>query len=221
MQRCPSCRVTIAGHKTCCPLCGGQLSGPPEPDTEVFPALEKPRFTTGFVLRLLALIAIAVSVICVLVNIATGWHALWSLFVVAGAVCVWVAAAIGVAYRRDIAQNIGWQVVLIPALSFLWDWWTGWRGWSVDFVLPCVCIVGILAMLLIAVLCKTPLRLFAGPFIGACFFGLLPFVLIARGRVRVLLPSLLCAGLAILSLAALILFQWQTIKAELQRRFHL
>ena len=75
MQRCPSCRVTVAGHKTCCPLCGGQLSGTPEPDTEVFPALDKPRFTTGFVLRLLALIAIAVSVVCMLVNIATGWHA--------------------------------------------------------------------------------------------------------------------------------------------------
>ena len=111
-----------------------------------------------------------------------------------------------------MTQNIGWQVVLIPVLSFLWDWWTGWRGWSVDFVLPCVCIVGILAMLLIAVLCKTPLRLFAGPLIGACFFGLLPLILIACGRVRVLLPSLLCAGLAILSLAALVLFQWQTTR---------
>ena len=107
MQRCPSCRVTVAGHKTCCPLCGGQLSGTPESDTEVFPALDKPRFTTGFVLRLLALIAIAVSVICVLVNIAIGWHALWSLFVVAGAVCVWVAAAVGAVRRLGTAVTAG------------------------------------------------------------------------------------------------------------------
>ena len=221
MQRCPSCRVTVAGHKTCCPLCGGQLTGTPEPDTEAFPALEKPRFTTGFVLRLLALLAIAVSVICILINIATGFHVLWSLFVAAGAACVWIAAAVAVSYRRDMTQNLGWQVVLIPVLSVLWDWWTGWRGWSIDFVLPCVCFVGVLAMLLIAILCRLPLRAFAGPLISACVLGMVPLILIACGCIRVLLPSLFCAGLAILSLAALMLFQWQTIKAEFQRRFHL
>ena len=124
-------------------------------------------------------------------------------------------------YRRDMTQNLGWQVVLIPLLSILWDIWTGWRGWSIDFVLPCVCIVGVLAMLLIAVLCRLPLRAFAGPLISACVLGLVPLLLVARGRVHILLPSLLCAGLSILSLAALVLFQWQTIKAELSRRFHL
>ena len=46
-------------------------------------------------------------------------------------------------------------------------------------------------------------------------------MLIACGLVDILLPSLLCAGMAIVSLAALLLFQWQTLKAELQRRFHL
>lgn len=221
MQRCVNCRVTIAGHKTCCPLCGGQLTGTPEPDTEVFPALEKPRFTTGFVLRLLALVAIAVSVVCVLVNIAMRTSSPWSLFVVAGAACVWIAAAVGVAYRRDVTQNIGWQVVLIPQLSILWDAWTGWRGWSLDYVLPCVCIVGIAGMLLIAVLCRLPLRRYAGPLIGVCALGLLPLVLVVLDRVQAFLPSLLCAGLSLLSLAALALFQWQTIKAEFLRRFHL
>ncbi len=221
MQRCPSCRVTVAGHKSCCPLCGGQLTGTPEPDTEVFPALEKPRFTGNFILRVLALIAVAVSAVCVLVNIALGMHVLWSLFVAVGAACVWAAAAVGIAYRRDIMQNLGWQAVLIPLLSVLWDVWTGWRGWSVDFVLPCVCMVAVAGMLLCAGLFKMPLHLFAGPFISTCVLGLVPLVLIACGLVDILLPSLLCAGMAIVSLAALLLFQWQTLKAELQRRFHL
>ena len=72
MQRCPNCKVTVAGHKACCPLCGGRLSGTPEPDTEVFPSLEKPRFTGSFALRLLGLLAIAVTVVCLLVNLALG-----------------------------------------------------------------------------------------------------------------------------------------------------
>ncbi|MDO5142583.1 MAG: DUF6320 domain-containing protein [Eubacteriales bacterium] len=221
MQRCPSCRVTVAGHKSCCPLCGGRLTGTPDPASEVFPALEKPRVTGSLVLRLLALLTIAVSVVCVLINIAQGLQVLWSLFVAVGAACVWAAAAVGIAYRRDIMQNIGWQTVLIPALSVLWDRWTGWRGWSVDLVLPCICIVAMAGMVLLAVLCRWPLRTFAGPFTSVCVIGLVPLVLALCGVVQILLPSLLCAGASLVALAAVLLFGWPTIKGELQRRFHL
>lgn len=221
MQQCPHCNVTIAGCKQCCPLCGGQLIGTPDPTTEVFPALEKPRFTGSFVLRLLSLLAISVSVICLLVNIALGTQVWWSLFVVVGSACVWSAAAVGIAYRRDIVQNIGWQIVLIPALSIAFDLGIGWRGWSIDFVLPCVCIAGLLAMLLLAVLLRLPVRSFAGPLIAACVLGIVPLVLVLTGLCRIQIPSLLCAGLALIALAAFLLFHGRTLFAELQRRFHL
>ena len=55
----------------------------------------------------------------------------------------------------------------------------------------------------------------------ACVLGIVPAVLVACGVAKVKLPSLVCTGLAVVLLAALLLFQWQTIKAELQRRFHL
>ncbi|MCQ5129391.1 DUF6320 domain-containing protein [Butyricicoccus faecihominis] len=221
MQHCPYCKVNVAGHKTCCPLCGGQLAGEPEPDTEIFPDLPRRRLSGNFVLRVLALIAIVVSAISVLVNMAVSTRVWWSAFVAVGAACVWVAAAIGVQYRRDIMQNIMWQMFLIPGLSILWDLWTGWRGWSIDFVLPCVCMAALLTMLVLATALRLPVRTFAGGFSAACALGLVPFILVACGKVNIRLPSFLCAGLSIVLLAALFLFQWQTIKAELARRFHL
>ncbi|MDY3618236.1 DUF6320 domain-containing protein [Agathobaculum sp.] len=221
MQHCPYCHVTVAGHKRCCPLCGGELAGEPAPDTEVFPALQKTRLTSGLILRVLALIAILVSAVCVLVNLAVSTRVWWSLFVVVGAACVWVASAIGVAYRRDVMQNIAWQAFLIPALSVAWDWWTGWRGWSLDFVLPCVCVAALLTMLVLAPALKLPVRAFAGGFVAACVLGLVPAVLVACGKIGVVLPSLICSGLSVALLAVLLLFQWQTIKGEFQRRFHL
>lgn len=221
MQQCPYCNVTVAGKKQCCPLCGGKLEGTPAPETEVFPALRRATFSGGFVLRVLALIAIAVSAICVLVNMASSTHFWWSAFVVVGAVCVWLAAAVGVAYRRDIMQNIAWQVFLIPGLSILWDVWTGWRSWSIDFVLPCVCVAALLTMLVLGGALRMPVRAFAGGFIAVCVLGTVPAVLVGMGKVRIVLPSLICAGLSILLLAGLLLFQWPTFKAEFMRRFHL
>ncbi len=221
MQECPNCKVRVAGSKRCCPLCGGALEGAGEPESEVFPPLVKPRYTPAFILRMLALAAVTATAVCVLVNIAAGTRVWWSLFVAAGALSVVLAFAVGIAYRRDILQSIGWQVVLASALSILWDAGTGWQGWSLDFVLPCACATGLLMMLVLAVLLRPALQSFAGVFGGTCLLGVVPGVLAGLGKVRIVLPSLICAGLALILLAVMIIFHWQTFKGELSRRLHL
>jgi len=187
----------------------------------VFPALERPHFTSSFVLRLLAFLGILVSVVCVLINIAISTRVWWSIFVVAGTCCFWCAAAIGVLYRRDLTQNIGWQIVLISVLSILWDWGTGGHGWSLDFVFPCVCVIGLSAICLASLLLRISVRTFIGPYLAACLLGLLPIGFMLLGKVRVVIPSLVCAGISIVMIALLTIFQWQTVKSEFLRRFHL
>lgn len=138
MQTCPFCAVKIVGDKRCCPLCGGPLQGNGAPELEVFPPLRSPRFTNATILRAMALFGITATIICILVNLAVGTQIWWSLFVAAGLLCIFLSAVVAIIYRRDIIQNIGWQVALVPILSILWDIGTGWLGWSLDFVLPCV-----------------------------------------------------------------------------------
>ena len=42
MLYCPLCQVKVAGEKRCCPLCKGQLTGTPEPESEIFPQVVPP-----------------------------------------------------------------------------------------------------------------------------------------------------------------------------------
>lgn len=222
MQQCPYCHVTIAGHKTCCPLCQGPLIGSPEAETEVFPALVQPRFSRSFIVRLLAMIAISVSVICILINRAFPTRIWWSLFVTAGAGCIWLAAAVGLSNRRSALQGITWQVFLVPGLSVLWDWWTGWRGWSVDFVLPCVCTAALLTMLTLVLILHLSARSFAGYIALVCVLGtVVPGILLWLDIIRTILPSLICIGLSVLLLVGLLLFQGPVLHQEFVRRFHL
>lgn len=221
MLRCPSCGVTVAGNKTSCPLCGGPLAGTPDPDSEIFPRIPKPRFTNQFILRLLGLIALAGSAICILINYALDSRIWWSLFVALGAGCLWAAAAIGISLRRDLMKNIAWQMLLIPTLSILWDWGTGWRGWSIDYVLPCVSGAALITMCLLARLLRLPLPSFASRLLLACLLGLVPAVLLACGALRVVIPSLICSALSIVALCALALFFGPMLRAELHRRLHL
>ena len=220
MQYCPSCQMHIAGNKCCCPLCGGALEGKGDPQSEIFPRLTPTRSMARRVLRILALTGAAATAVCVLINLAMGTAVWWSLFVAGGVACGILTVAIGIAYRRDIPQNIAWETALVILLAILWDAATGWLGWSLDFVFPCACATGLLMEIALWGILKTPVHVVAWPMGGLGLAALVPGVLILVGLVNFALPSLLCTAFSILFLAVLVLLRRRTAWGELRRRFH-
>lgn len=220
MQYCPSCQMHIAGNKCCCPLCGGALEGKGDPQSEIFPRLTPTRSMARRVLRILALTGAAATAVCVLINLAMGTAVWWSLFVAGGVACGILTVAIGIAYRRDIPQNIAWETALVILLAMLWDAATGWLGWSLDFVFPCACATGLVMEIALWGILKTPVHVVAGPMGGLGLAGLVPGVLVLVGLVNFALPSLLCTAFSILFLAGLMLLRRRTAWGELRRRFH-
>lgn len=220
MQYCPSCQMHIAGNKCCCPLCGGVLEGKGDPQSEIFPRLTPSKSMARRVLRILALTGAAATAVCVLINLAMGTAVWWSLFVAGGVACGILTVAIGIAYRRDIPQNIAWETALVVLLAILWDVATGWLGWSLDFVFPCACATGLVMEIALWGILKTPVHVVAGPMGGLGLTGLVPGVLVLVGLVDFALPSLLCTAFSILFLAVLVLLRRRTAWGELRRRFH-
>ena len=220
MQYCPSCQMHIAGNKCCCPLCGGALEGKGDPQSEIFPRLTPSKSLARRVLRILALTGAAATAVCVLINLAMGTAVWWSLFVAGGVACGILTVAIGIAYRRDVPQNIAWETALVILLAILWDAATGWLGWSLDFVFPCVCATGLVMEIALWGILKTPVHVVAGPMGGLGLAGLVPGVLVLVGLVNFALPSLLCTAFSILFLAGLMLLRRRTAWGELRRRFH-
>lgn len=220
MQYCPSCQMHIAGDKCCCPLCGGALEGKGDPQSEIFPRLTPSKSLARRVLRILALTGAAATAVCVLINLAMGTAVWWSLFVAGGVACGILTVAIGIAYRRDIPQNIAWETALVILLAILWDTATGWLGWSLDFVFPCACATGLVMEIALWGILKTPVHVVAGPMGGLGLAALVPGVLVLVGLVNFALPSLLCTACSILFLAGLMLLRRRTAWGELRRRFH-
>ena len=220
MQYCPSCQMHIAGNKCCCPLCGGALEGKGDPQSEIFPRLTPTRSTARRVLRILALTGAAATAVCVLINLAMGTAVWWSLFVAGGVACGILTVAIGIAYRRDIPQNIAWETALVILLAILWDAATGWLGWSLDFVFPCACATGLIMEIALWGILKMPVHVVAGPMGGLGLAALVPGVLALVGLVNFALPSLLCTACSVLFLAGLMLLRRRTAWGELRRWFH-
>ena len=54
---------------------------------------------------------------------------------------------------RNIPKNMIYQVVILSLLAVVWDRFTGWHGWSLDYVIPILCVTAMVSMSAIAKVC--------------------------------------------------------------------
>lgn len=211
--------MKVQGKKECCPLCQGELTG--EYEDDVFPEIKRHGISSGFLLRLISFISIAFIVICFAVNYMIPTAVRWSLFSAGGIICGWMTISLGITYRKRILKNITWQLFLVTALAVIWDHFTGNIGWSLDFVLPCACVVAMASIFIIAKALKMKSGEYVLYLIIGGIYGMLPFICVLTDLVKIVYPSIICSGISIISLAALLLFRGRSTKAEIERRFHL
>jgi hypothetical protein len=171
--------------------------------------------------RILILSSVAVGVVSVMLNVMFPTAVWWSLFVVAGIACFWAGTAIAISKRTNIPKNILYQVVLVSALAVLWDNWMHWHAWSVNYVIPVVCIGAMISMAIIAKVTNLRVRDYMIYLIIDGLFGIIPIIFYFTGLLTVQYPSLICVAASIISLVALLIFEGENMRGELKRRLHL
>jgi hypothetical protein len=221
MQKCDNCKVTLRGNHEVCPLCGGILHANEDLSDEVFPYIPTIFQEFNIFIRIMILISIVAIVISFAVNIIFTKETRWSLIVAAGIACIWVSLFFIIRKKNNIPKTIIWQVVLIGVLSVVWDWSMGWLGWSIDFVVPGICFVAMVVMAIAAKILKIGVRdLLVYLFIDI-IFGFIPIIFILTGVLNIGFPSVICVATSAISLSALILFQGDNMKEELNKKMHI
>lgn len=210
----------MGSHKFC-PLCGGIVSEHDGPSEEVFPVIPTIYQEFNVFIRLMILISISIIVISFAVNFIFTRESRWSLVVAAAVACMWVSLFFIIRKKNNIPKTIVWQVVVLSILSVLWDRTMGWLGWSLDYVIPAICVGAMVVMAVSAKLLKIGAQdLIIYMFVDG-IFGIVPIIFILLGMLRVAFPSVICVAASAISLSALIIFQGDNIKAELKRRMHI
>lgn len=221
MRYCNSCKVTVTGAKERCPLCQNLLAGEPEPETEVYPQLPAPRYSRLLLYKWVNLAAVAAMVVCLAVNWlfpGPGW---WSLFACVGILSVWITTMVGISQRRNIIKNISWQLFLISALTVALDLMIGWQGWSLDYVLPCLCVAAMASMLVLSMAMRLPPNEYLVNLIFAAVYGVLPVIFLLTNLLKVRYPSVICVALSVIIAASLWIFEGKSMRRELKKKFHL
>lgn len=221
MQHCDHCRVSIKGNNHICPLCGGILSGEGSKAEEVFPKLPTIYQEFNIFIRIIILISICAIVISVAINMLFFNASRWSVLVIGGILCMWLSLYIIIRKRNNIPKTIVWQVVLISVLACMWDYSMGWLGWSIEYVIPSVCVAAMIVMAIAAKILKIGVRDLIIYLLVDGIFGFVPIIFILFGWLNVIFPSVICVAVSAISLSALILFEGENIKTELNKRMHI
>lgn len=230
MKTCKKCRVSVPACRERCPLCQGILAGDSieemtkeeaKKESEIFPYIPTVYRQHNFLFRVLIFASAVVGVTAFVLNLLIfddGW---WSILVLAGIGAVWVTVAMAVRKRSSFCKRILYQVVTLSIVLVLFDWITGWHLWAVNYVVPGLCILAMLAIAIIAMVMHRRIENYIVYLVVTMIFGVFPLLFLLTGWADVTWPSVLSVALSVLSFTGMILFAGKDARVELKKRLHL
>ncbi|NLG03211.1 MAG: hypothetical protein GX567_05220, partial [Clostridia bacterium] len=163
---------------------------------------------------------VAAVVICGMVNYLVTPKLNWSVFVAGGSLSMWITLAVGFFKRHNLLKNGIWQMLIIPTVCIIWDYYTGWNEWSLDFVMPCVYFVILVSMVIITRIQKLSVESYMIYYIMSGILGLIPAFLLMFRISNFPIFAVLCSGISFLWLIALVIFKRRDFFVELYKKLH-
>ena len=220
MEYCTHCKLEIRGSRGECPLCKNQLPADESGAEAAFPQVPL-KYENNILIRMLAFSSVIALVLSFVIHILLPTTVNWPIFMLLGLASMWLIILLLLWKRHNLTKNIVWFVGLAAGLSLFWDWRTDWRGWSLEYVIPAVCVAANLAMYVSAKLLRLSVRDYILYFMLGALFGIVPLLFIYLDWVNVIYPSVISVGVNIIFLSAILIFQGGNIKSELSKKMHL
>lgn len=218
MQYCESCKLNIRDNKKACPLCQNPLA---ETDNgeRIFPTIPI-RYNSHLALKILIFISVNIIVVSLAVYAIFPVSLNWPKYIISTIVSMWIILAVAIRKRNNISKNILFQVAIISLISIFWDWTTGFNGWSIDYIIPLICVAAMVVLIILSIIIHTSPSNYLFYLLLDIMLGFLPIIFILFNWVNVLYPSVICIAVSIISLSAILLFEGDSIKEELKKRMH-
>lgn len=222
MILCKQCKVYIRDNKKTCPLCGNILAEDFNnvKGDDVYPVIP-PTYERHMVIRFLLFFSIVTIVISYIIRKLFPTNVNWPTLVFLGLLSTWLSITDALRKRHNITKSIMWQVIIVSSLSIFWDWKIGWKGWSFDYAIPILCIAAMIVMYVTAKVMKLGVSNYIAYFLLGGLFGIIPVLFILFDLVTVDIPSIISVAVSIIFLSAILIFQGDNIKQELQKRMHI
>ncbi|WP_042221017.1 DUF6320 domain-containing protein [Oceanobacillus manasiensis] len=218
MNYCNHCAVSI-NHVTC-PLCHRKVAESIDNEVKLYPDYMTMKKRRTFIAKVVAFLSITMASTCFVINLLVNADYLWSLYVVGGAVYLWVTMNHTLLSSAHTGAKIILQVISLSSVLVIMDFTSGFQRWSVNFAIPLIIIMATLLTTIIILKKRVHWRDYMGYTFVMFVIGFIPIGLYISGIATVLWTCVGTSLYALLTLIGMLLFSYKTIKEEFIRRFH-
>jgi len=218
MNKCTKCNVKIIGTPLYCPLCKNILE-PNKNSVDIYPSIPTTYEKYKKIINILLFLSFITSVSSIVINQYTTKF-IWYPFVILGIISCWLLITSAIKLKKNKIRSILALTTIISSLVLLWDYATGWHKWSIEFVLPTLFSIEILASIFLAVIIKIrPIDWLFYVFLEIVL-GFSSLIFIKIIKVNYTLPSIICLLISIIALGGITIFASNNLISELKKRLH-
>lgn len=218
MQYCPKCKISIRGHKACCPLCQGKLQG--EPEGEPFPVLTKPKVSNFTFFRICTFVLVILVLSMGLIKYLIGPQP-WITILNLSAFLAWADLLVISWFRNNFMKTIVVQIYLVMLVTVILDAQTGMHGWSVSWVLPIAFLAIAAAATFIGHSSRLPLESYVMYLFWNVVLSFLQMIAIGIGKNPFPIPAVVSMFLLLILGAAVVIFRFKDLKSAAGKWFSL
>lgn len=118
--------------------------------TSLYPKIRNVK-KDNIAIKVMIIISIIVSLICLITNICTSTKYMWSFIVIIGIIYSWVTVMYSIHRNVNIASNVMIQLIAISIITICIDYIIGYAGWSVNLAIPIIIMVANTTMFILTI----------------------------------------------------------------------
>lgn len=217
MSKCKKCNIEIDVPSNICPLCKSEIDYNEE---ATYPIIKK-GLGLQFVRRLVLFILLLIGISVVLINYLIVPKYSWSLFVVLALISTYVIFRSILDGRKKVLRLMFSLNFIVIILSLLWDYFTGAHMWSLNYVLPCLCISYGIFLIVLRFVSYFAFRENSTYIYLNILLEFVPLILLHYEIVRFKPLAVISAIFGLVNLLILIIFDGSKFKDDLIKNFHI
>lgn len=219
MSKCIKCEVEVNSVNNRCPLCNSELKKWNKEDS-IYPNKVN-ILNHALVKKIILLIVVLCSVATFAVNYFLTPDIRWSIFVVIQIIIIGGIVSKIMSGRNKVLKFIFMSSFVICGISIFWDMYIGFNGWSLDYVLPSLCISYGIFVLVLRIVNYLAFKESSSYVYFNVMLGFVPCILMAFGHIHVPVLAYLSGIVASLNLLILIIFDWLDVKNFILKKLHI
>lgn len=178
---------------------------------------------SNFTIKLLSVISIIVSIICVIVNICTSTKYLWCLLVIVGIIYSWITVLYSIHRNVNIGSNVTIQALAISGLTLCIDFILGYKGWSINIAIPIIIMVANVTILILTFVSVSRYYKYAVYQLIIFVLSIIPLIIyyIFDGVIVKPIFMIISSSIAVFTFISSLVLCGKNIMEELDRRLHM